>query len=101
MASTNGNRLLVAAGLLVVLGGVIWWLTPKGGDPQNGKARAVTPEQLYRSYCAGCHGDTGRGDGPAAGRYVPPPTDFVKGPWKRGNNAEAIRRSIVDGVQPA
>ncbi len=42
-----------------------------------------TPEEeggavLYRRYCASCHGDTGRGDGPAAPVLCPPPPDLTQ-----------------------
>ena len=32
--------------------------------------------QTYMELCAVCHGDTGRGDGPAGLRLVPRPADF-------------------------
>ena len=57
--------------------------------------------RLYRGQCSGCHGDAGRGDGPGADRLSPRPTDFVAGPWKRGDSPEAIRGSIVEGISPA
>ena len=31
---------------------------------------------VYDKWCAGCHGDTGAGDGPAADRMLPRPRDF-------------------------
>lgn len=33
--------------------------------------------ELYRKYCAACHGAEGRGDGPAASGFDPPPTDLT------------------------
>lgn len=33
-------------------------------------------ETLFKQQCASCHGDTGRGDGPAAEGMEPAPTDF-------------------------
>jgi DMSO reductase family type II enzyme heme b subunit len=32
---------------------------------------------LYDKWCAGCHGETGRGDGPAAAYMLPRPRDFT------------------------
>ncbi|HXV75777.1 MAG TPA: trypsin-like peptidase domain-containing protein, partial [Candidatus Polarisedimenticolaceae bacterium] len=32
--------------------------------------------ELYRTLCASCHGETGRGDGPLAAGQDPPPTSF-------------------------
>jgi len=72
----------------------------KKQSPDNSGARLPFGERIYKAYCAGCHGEAGRGDGPAGLRFTPRPTDFVSGPYKRGNSDEAIRRSIVEGVPP-
>jgi len=42
------------------------------GDPQAGKAK-------YDVNCAGCHGKTGKGDGPAAAALSPKPQDHTDG----------------------
>jgi mono/diheme cytochrome c family protein len=34
-------------------------------------------QQVYDRWCAGCHGDEGRGDGVAAGYMLPRPRDFT------------------------
>lgn len=44
-------------------------------------AQAQAPgrgEPLYLKWCAGCHGEDGRGDGPAADRMMPRPRDFTQ-----------------------
>jgi mono/diheme cytochrome c family protein len=33
-------------------------------------------KSLFAANCASCHGDTGAGNGPAAGALAPPPTNF-------------------------
>ena len=33
-------------------------------------------------FCATCHGDTGKGDGPGGQGLTPPPRDFSKGDFK-------------------
>ncbi len=46
-------------------------------------AHAVSPEvlakgqSLYKATCAPCHGDTGKGDGPASKSFKPPPRDHT------------------------
>ena len=46
-------------------------------------APAVTPaviehgRGLYKTNCAACHGDSGRGDGPASGALKPKPRDHT------------------------
>jgi mono/diheme cytochrome c family protein len=32
---------------------------------------------IYKTNCAACHGDTGKGDGPGAGVFKPPPRDHT------------------------
>ncbi len=39
-------------------------------------------ERVYDTYCIGCHGDTGEGDGDAAEFLTPKPRDFVNGDFK-------------------
>lgn len=34
-------------------------------------------EAIYRTWCQDCHGEDGKGDGPAADRMLPRPRDFV------------------------
>ena len=48
--------------------------------------------KLYSALCASCHGISGRGDGPAAGALVPPPTDLTRSTL---NVAELMR--VIDG----
>ena len=38
----------------------------------------VSGRALYAENCAVCHGDGGRGDGPAAAGLTPPPTDLTR-----------------------
>jgi mono/diheme cytochrome c family protein len=88
--------------ILLALG--VWWFTrptPEARKPDVPPVTMPLGERIYRGSCAGCHGDEGRGDGPVSARIVPTPTDFLKGPWKRGDSPDAIRKSIVEGVLPA
>jgi mono/diheme cytochrome c family protein len=48
------------------------------GRPQAAPDAAA----LYRALCATCHGETGRGDGPAAAFLFPKPRDFTLGKFK-------------------
>jgi mono/diheme cytochrome c family protein len=43
-------------------------------NPFEGQADAATAgQQIYAANCASCHGDTGKGDGPAAASLDPKP----------------------------
>ena len=39
---------------------------------------------VYTQYCRACHGDSGKGDGPASSGLRPPPRDFTRGLFKFG-----------------
>ena len=47
------------------------------GNPAKGK-------ELYAKHCAGCHGPTGKGDGPAAKAINPKPNDFTNKAYMAG-----------------
>ncbi len=36
----------------------------------------MTGKELYGIYCTPCHGDSGKGDGPVAKKFVPTPADI-------------------------
>ncbi len=38
---------------------------------------AASGEEMYLSYCAACHGTSGKGDGPAASELKTPPTNLT------------------------
>lgn len=45
----------------------------------NLAAAAEAGKPLYAKTCAACHGDAGKGDGPAAAAFDPKPGDLTKG----------------------
>ena len=54
--------------------------------------------QLFRTYCASCHGTRGRGDGPAAGQMRKLPPDLTTFTRRNGGVFPAERlRQIIDG----
>ncbi|MCC6273925.1 MAG: c-type cytochrome [Deltaproteobacteria bacterium] len=76
-----------------------------------GKISASTPESLQRGKelyaangCISCHGETGRGDGPASksllddqGRPIPA-RDYTKGQYLGGDTPEAIHMRLRTGL---
>jgi len=79
---------LIGAGFVVILaGGYVYAQEQRNGVPLDVvNVRSPVPadaaslargEQIYQQAgCVSCHGDTGRGDGPAGLRLVPRPADF-------------------------
>ena len=67
----TGNR----AGLAVLAGGMAMGLGLVACAPP---APEVSGRALFAENCAVCHGDGGRGDGPAAAGMTPPPVDLTR-----------------------
>ena len=44
--------------------------------------RRSSGRRVYETYCIGCHGENGMGDGPAAQMLNPQPRNFVNGDYK-------------------
>ena len=70
---------------------------PEGGDadPEATEIQAAT--SLFRALCAGCHGESGRGDGPQR-PPVAPPVDFSGAAFQTGHTDEQLEASIRDGL---
>ncbi|WP_232426728.1 cytochrome c/FTR1 family iron permease [Teredinibacter turnerae] len=60
---------------------------PQTTLPQQLLATTET-QSLFQSHCSACHGDQGKGNGPASVGLEPPPTDFT-------DRARALNRSIL------
>jgi high-affinity iron transporter len=82
----------------------------EASDAPSGSARVekkpaatVTPEMLergrgiYKTYCAACHGESGRGDGPAAGVMEPPPRDHTDRAYMSALSDEDLAKTIQIG----
>lgn len=54
---------------------------------------------LYQLLCASCHGATGQGDGPGAGRMEPPPIDFTDAERARQRSVFALYQVTLQGLE--
>jgi mono/diheme cytochrome c family protein len=63
--------------------------------------QANTGAEIYRTYCASCHGTAARGDGPLASSMKKKPADLTEIAKRNGGlfPSEMVFRSI-DGQQP-
>jgi mono/diheme cytochrome c family protein len=68
----DSKWLVFRAGIILALWLPALSLAQTKGDPKAGKPK-------YDVNCAGCHGKTGKGDGPAAAALNPKPQDHTDG----------------------
>jgi mono/diheme cytochrome c family protein len=80
------QTILISALVLVVFAA-----SGQGSPPQARKVQTVMPDpasgkQTYREYCASCHGEDGKGMGPAASALKTPPSDLTILAKRHGGN---------------
>ena len=56
---------------------------------------AASGEEMYKTYCAVCHGTDGKGDGPATSALKTPPTDLTALSQKSGGKYPAMKVAAV------
>jgi mono/diheme cytochrome c family protein len=62
------------------LGTALSIVCAQGKSKQKPVARepsAASGKEMFIKFCASCHGEDGRGNGPAAGALKPPPSDLT------------------------
>ena len=97
----TGWRTLVAAAGLVLSASVIAVAQQQAPTKINrvpiSSTSMASGEEMYRTYCAACHGKQGRGDGPAASAFKTPPTDLTALAAK--NNGKFPEMEIIQVLQ--
>lgn len=53
---------------------------------------------LYTTWCAGCHGAQGLGDGPDAKGFDSKPSSLASATYKRGTGDKAVLKIITNGI---
>jgi cbb3-type cytochrome c oxidase subunit III len=82
-----GHRLvrfiLPGTAALLIVGAFSGARTGIRAQPAPAQAGAVAHGRtVYEAHCVECHGETGRGDGPASSELAPRPRDFSAGKYK-------------------
>jgi len=65
---------------------------------QRAPIKATSPasgEEMYKTYCAVCHGTDGKGGGPAASALKVPPTDLTQLSKKSGGKYPGLKVSAA------
>src|SRR5262245_65853637 len=62
---------------------------------------AYSGSELFKTYCAACHGTSAHGDGPLAANMKKPPPDLTQFAARNGGAfPAALVAQIIDGRQP-
>jgi hypothetical protein len=72
----------------------------KAGTPSGGGAK-IDERALarFQSMCATCHGEDGRGDGPAAPNLSVKPRDYTDPTWQASVTDDQLKQIILLGGQ--
>ncbi len=106
-AFCSAASLALALALALALGAsVAAAAAPAPDDAAAWNAASVSRGRvLYRALCAGCHGRSGRGDGPAAAALFPPPRDLTRADYRFRSTATGalplpsdLLRTLRDGL---
>jgi mono/diheme cytochrome c family protein len=95
---------LAAAGIVLLCG--INWAQNKPSEKQSGadSVRLIDSIQgpnLYKAYCAVCHGPSAKGDGPMAASLKTAPSDLTRISSRNGGMFPLAKvRRIIAGEEP-
>lgn len=91
------RRMIAVAVFGFVVAAIISLATPSGVGAQ-GKDKNARGKQLYMTYCASCHGEDGKGGGPAAGALKAPLPDLTRIPKDKDGKFPSLRmKQTIDG----
>lgn len=91
------TRLFAIMAISGLMTGFGFWLAPQSGHTET-DPQLEAGKKLYQQYCASCHGTDGKGNGPAARGWKPPPTNFVSGRLKFAKGLPATEQVIENGI---
>ncbi|MQA30777.1 MAG: c-type cytochrome [Luteitalea sp.] len=84
--------------LLVLAFGVVPSVIAAGRQQQAGAVNARPGPELFKTYCASCHGNEGTGNGPLARALRHAPSDLTQLSKRNGGMFPGARvRRIIDG----
>lgn len=60
-------------------------------------ATAQSAEEVFKTRCVMCHGESGKGDGAAAAALNPKPRNYTDAEWQKSVTDEQIKKTITGG----
>lgn len=68
--------------------------------PRETAGGTASGQTVFTTNCATCHGEQGRGNGPAAVGLEPPPADLSDATWTTGDGSLAAIRNVIENGSP-
>jgi mono/diheme cytochrome c family protein len=66
-------------------------------DPTFLPISAANGAKIYKKQCIACHGEKGKGDGPAAAAFNPRPSNLADAELMQGLTEEELREAVAEG----
>ncbi|MCE9576103.1 MAG: c-type cytochrome [Deltaproteobacteria bacterium] len=63
----------------------------------HGAAAVRAANDMFKTVCAACHGENGKGDGPASSTLNPKPRNYTDKAWQASVTDEQITQTILMG----
>ena len=76
-----------------------WNAPATAQDVKNPQIQAPSAKVLYAAYCTPCHGNSGKGDGPAAAALNPKPADHTSNALQKETDGSLFWK-ISEGRKP-
>jgi mono/diheme cytochrome c family protein len=80
------NHTILCSGLLLVVFAASGQGIPSANKVQTEMPDVASGKQTYLEYCGSCHGEDGKGIGPAASALKTPPSDLTTLAKRHGGN---------------
>jgi len=98
------NNIWSVFAVVVAMAMMAWAQDQSGKEIKHVPIQTTSPasgQDMYKSYCAVCHGPDGKGNGPAATVLKVPPSDLTTLSARNGGKYPALKVSaIIRGEQP-
>jgi mono/diheme cytochrome c family protein len=92
------KSLKIAMAMVLVTGMMAWAQDAGQAEIKHVPIKQTSPAsgtEMYKTYCAVCHGVDGQGNGPAAEALKVPPTDLTTLAAKNGGKYPAMKVSAI------
>jgi len=70
---------------------------PTESAPKHSAEAIAAADAKYKQVCATCHGQTGKGDSPAAANFPVKPRDYSDAEWQASVTDEYLSQVILEG----